>query len=69
MREGKVTAALFERHSRWLAAKFAQLALQPDAPPVLVRPEASTHYALVTDLLAAARNADVRRISLEPANR
>ncbi|HET7063342.1 MAG TPA: biopolymer transporter ExbD [Rudaea sp.] len=52
-----------------LAANFAQLARQVDAPPVLVRPEASTHYALVTDLLAAARNADVRKISLEPANR
>jgi biopolymer transport protein ExbD len=52
-----------------LATNFAQLARQPDAPPVLVRPEASTHYALVTDLLATARNADVRRISLEPAIR
>jgi biopolymer transport protein ExbD len=52
-----------------LAANFEQLARQPDAPPVLVRPEASTHYALVTDLLAAARNADVRRISLEPTQR
>jgi len=52
-----------------LAANFARLAQQPDAPPVLVRPEARTRYALVTDLLAAARNADVRRISLEPADR
>jgi biopolymer transport protein ExbD len=50
-----------------LTANFAQLARQADAPPVLVRPEASTRYALVTDVLAAARNADLRRISLEPA--
>ena len=50
-----------------LAANFARLAQQADAPAVLVRPEAHTHYALVTDLLAAANNADVRRISLEPA--
>lgn len=52
-----------------LAANFAQLARLEDAPPVLVRPEASTRYTLVTDLLAAARNADVRRISLEPVDR
>jgi len=52
-----------------LATNFTRLARQPDAPPVLIRPEARTRYALVTDLLAAARNADVRRISLEPANR
>jgi len=51
-----------------LAVNFAQLARKPDAPVVLVRPEARTHYTLVTDLLAAARNADVRRISLEPAS-
>jgi len=52
-----------------LAANFAQRARQAHAPPVLARPEASTRCALVTDLLAAARNADVRKISLEPANR
>jgi biopolymer transport protein ExbD len=52
-----------------LAANLALLSRQADAPPVLVRPEARTRYALVTDLLAAARNADVRKISLEPVNR
>ena len=52
-----------------LAANFAQLARQADSPAVIIRPEARTRYALVTDLLATARNADVRRISLEPANR
>lgn len=51
-----------------LAANFAQIARQPDPPAVLIRPESSTRYALITDLLAAARNADVRRISLEPAS-
>jgi len=51
-----------------LAANFAQIARQPNPPAVLVRPESTTRYALVTDLLAAARNADVRKISLEPAN-
>ena len=49
-----------------LAANLAQIARQPNPPAVLVRPEARTHYALVTDLLAAARNADVK-IGLEPA--
>jgi biopolymer transport protein ExbD len=51
-----------------LAANFAQLAQQADPPAVRIRPESSTRYALVTDLLAAARTADVRRISLEPAD-
>ena len=50
-----------------LAANLAQIARQPNPPAVLVRPEARTHYVLVTDLLAAARNADVK-IGLEPAN-
>jgi biopolymer transport protein ExbD len=36
-------------------------------PAVLVRPSSSTRYALVTDLLAAARNANVHKINLEPA--
>ncbi|HSC11637.1 MAG TPA: biopolymer transporter ExbD [Rhodanobacteraceae bacterium] len=49
-----------------LAANLAQIARQPNPPAVLVRPEARTHYVLVTDLLAAARNADVK-IGLEPA--
>ena len=50
-----------------LAVNLTQLARLPDAPAVRVRPEAGTRYALVTDLLAAARNADVHKISLEPA--
>jgi len=53
-----------------LAANFAQRARQADARrPCSCGPQPSTRYALVTDLLAAARNADVRKISLEPANR
>jgi biopolymer transport protein ExbD len=52
-----------------LAANLAQLARQVDPPPLVIRPEPSTRYALVTDLLAAARNAQVRKVSLEPAKR
>jgi biopolymer transport protein ExbD len=52
-----------------LAANFALLARQADPPAVQIRPEASARYALVTDVLASARNADVRKVSLEPAKR
>jgi biopolymer transport protein ExbD len=52
-----------------LAANLAQLAQLPDSPAVVIRPEGTTRYALVTDLLATARNADVRKVSLQPASR
>ena len=52
-----------------LAANLAALARDTDAPALIVHPEAHTRYALVTDVLAAANDAKLSRISLETAAR
>jgi len=52
-----------------LAANLEALARADDAPGLIVHPEAHTRYALVTDVLAAANDAQLSRISLAPAER
>src|SRR5262249_7960480 len=44
-----------------LAANLSLLARQPKSPALEIHPEARARYALVTDVLAAARNADVQQ--------
>jgi biopolymer transport protein ExbD len=50
-----------------LALNLAGVARDPSAPPVEVHTEAQARYALVTDVLAAARNAGVERVGIAPA--
>ena len=52
-----------------LAAQFAALAQQADPPSVAIRAESRTRYQYVADVLAAAQNANVQRISVEPDRR
>ena len=52
-----------------LALKLAALARQDNAPALIVHPEAHARYALITDVLAAANDAQLTRITLEPAQR
>jgi biopolymer transport protein ExbD len=49
-----------------LAMNLAALAQRPREPAVGIRVEASTRYALLTDVLAAAHNAGVRQIGIAP---
>lgn len=52
-----------------LAQNFAVLAQQAQPPLLNLRPEAHTHYETVVDVLAAAKNANLQRIAIEPTNR
>ena len=47
-----------------LAQNLALLAQTEQAPALELHPEASTRYARVAEVLAAARNADVKRVSI-----
>lgn len=49
-----------------LAANFAALAQSPESPLVEIHAEAGARYAMVTDVLAAARNAGVEAIGIAP---
>jgi biopolymer transport protein ExbD len=49
-----------------LAMSLSALALRPQEQAVEIHVEASTRYALVTDVLAAAHNAGVRQIGIAP---
>lgn len=52
-----------------LARNLATIAQQNDPPPLTLRPEARTRYERVADILATAKNANLRRISIEPTGR
>jgi len=52
-----------------LASNLAVIAQQPEPPSLNLRPEARTRYELVADVLAAAKNAKLSRIAIEPAAR
>ena len=45
---------------------LALAARQAEPPQLTLRPEARTRYALVADTLAAAQNAGLRRIAIDP---
>jgi biopolymer transport protein ExbD len=48
-----------------LERNLATLAQQNDPPPLTLHPEARTRYERITEVLAAAKNAKLRRISIE----
>ena len=48
-----------------LATQFAALSQRADGPSLAIRAEPRTRYQYVADVLAAARNANVQRISVE----
>lgn len=48
-----------------LERNLAVLASQDDPPALTLRPEARTRYAYVADVLAVAKNANLRKISVE----
>ena len=48
-----------------LAQNLAVLGQQSDPPQLTLRPEARTRYELVAGVLAAAKNANLQRISIE----
>ena len=48
-----------------LERNLAVLASQNEPPPLTLRPEARTRYAYVAEVLAAAKNANLRKISVE----
>jgi biopolymer transport protein ExbD len=50
-----------------LARNLAVVAQQSEPPALNLRPEARTRYELVADVLAAAKNANLSRIAIEPA--
>jgi biopolymer transport protein ExbD len=52
-----------------LASDLAAMANTDDAPTIAIHPEASTRYQYVADVLAAARSANVQRISVESGSR
>jgi biopolymer transport protein ExbD len=52
-----------------LSQNLAVLAQQSDPPAFTLRPEASARYELVADVLTAAKNANLERISIEPGRR
>ena len=52
-----------------LARNLAIVAQQADPPPLNLRPEARTRYEFVAGVLAAAKNANLQRIAIEPAAR
>ena len=52
-----------------LASNLEILARQDDPPMLTLRPEARTKYERITQVLAMAKNANLRRISIEPAAR
>jgi biopolymer transport protein ExbD len=49
-----------------LATNLSALVLRPQEQAVEIHVEASTRYALVTDVLAAAHNAGIRQIGIAP---
>ena len=50
-----------------LAGNLAVLARQDDPPMLTLRPEARTKYERVTEVLVMAKNANLRRISMDSA--
>ena len=52
-----------------LAQNLAVVAQQNDPPLLNLRPEARTHYEMVAAVLAAAKNANLQRIAIEPVSR
>jgi len=52
-----------------LAGNLAVLAQQDDPPMLTLHPEARTKYERVTEVLVMAKNANLRRISVDPAAR
>jgi biopolymer transport protein ExbD len=50
-----------------LASNLAVVAQQAEPPLLNLRPEARTRYELVAGVLAAAKNANLSRIAIEPA--
>ena len=51
-----------------LERNLAVLASQENPPSLTLRPEARTKYARVAEVLAAAKNAQLQRIGVEPAS-
>lgn len=52
-------------HRGELERNFLTVAKQDDPPRLTLRPEAHTRYELVAQALAAAKNASLRKISIE----
>ncbi len=52
-----------------LAQNFAVLAQQAQPPALNLRPEARARYEIVAEVLAAAKNANLQRIAIEPTDR
>jgi biopolymer transport protein ExbD len=52
-----------------LSQNLAVLAQQSDPPTFTLRPEASAKYDQVAEVLTAAKNANLERISIEPGRR
>ena len=52
-----------------LAQNLAVIAQQTNPPQLNLRPEARTRYEWVADVLAAAKNANLQRIAIEPSAR
>lgn len=52
-----------------LENEFALIAAKQDPPTIAIRPQAATRYQYVAEVLAAARDANVQRISVEPQSR